>query len=140
MTRTKYLAAVISAAVLALTGCSSSSETPTSTETVTVEAAPESVYPEPSAPDSETVEEIFLAVLADQAYFSSIPEADLLELGHSICEALNTGSSFDQVLGAALESGVPPFEAGYMVGAAVGSFCPAYEDDMDDYLGGGSNA
>ena len=54
-------------------------------------------------------------------------ENNAIKVAHAVCDALDDGLSLDQVTENARRSSLgPPFETGYVVGAAVYAYCPKY--------------
>lgn len=54
-----------------------------------------------------------------------------IDLGHTICEAFDTGLSLETVVRTGVDSGFTASQASYLAGAAVGAYCPEYTDLMD---------
>lgn len=146
----KGLMGAIGATVLgvALVGCGTQQAgAPTPTVTVTAQAQPTTEAPTPTPTptlDSDVTS------LTEQAYLEAIhtdladsvvgvPDSLLLELGHNVCAAMDSGVPVLTVLQSGVDAGVAPYDAGYIVGAAVAAFCPqnlpALEEFIEQYGG-----
>lgn len=64
---------------------------------------------------------------------SAVDDEDIVDLGKSICTALDSGSSLLVVIGNGLDAGFTPEESGFITGASIGAFCPEYEDLVDNF-------
>lgn len=135
-----YTATVLSSAIL-FTGCSGGDDKSSSalnpspkisvkTETVTVK--PEA----PSTVPSSSKNEIFLSVLRDHGdTYTGAPDADLIELGHQTCDTLDMGVTVEDMAAYMVQENIDPDFAGFLIGAAVGVFCPEYTNQIDGGTG-----
>lgn len=121
------MTAVALATALVLTGCST---TPTYAPSQT-EA--------PAAPQL-TDEDLYLQTLhsTGNSYVNNGTDAQLVQLGHTVCQALDEGNSVtDIVTYLVLNSNNddPEFARfeGQVIGAAVGAFCPEYSGQISGY-------
>lgn len=124
--------AVVFALLLSLTACGTS-EVPTAapapTVTVTAEADPVApVVPEPKA---QVTDQQFLAVVRDELpelYADS--DASILALADSVCEAFDSGVTFEQVVQLILDGG-GSFEyqkdLAALTGMSVAAYCPEHK-------------
>ena len=118
---------------VALVGCSSQAS-PAPTVTVTQNAP----APEPLSTDdgvsSLSNEELYLIGIKsmDNPILNLATDAQLLEMGYSVCEALNAGFTTDDVIqymavqmaGEGMTSDVETEAVGYIIGAADSALCP----------------
>ena len=117
-------------AVFALSGCSA----PTN-EVPTVQPTTESVQTEPvnvpeATPAPANMEDVFVAVIRAK-YDLDMPDAELIETGHQVCEAFdNFGVAGTVGIMVQSESAIDPEVLGYVMGASASAFCPEYMDDL----------
>lgn len=118
---------------MTLVGCSSQAS-PAPTVTVTQNAP----APEPLSTDdgvsSLSNEELYLLGIKsmNNPILNVATDAQLLEMGYSVCEALNAGFSVDdviqymatQMVGEGMTSDVETEAVGYIIGAADSALCP----------------
>lgn len=130
MNKTLAVLAASAALILGLTACGAVEVRPAPVETVTV--TPDAA-PAPAAP-APTSESAYLAVLQSQPFFQGIPEDTLIEAGESACSALDSGASVGAVVEVALASGIPEYEAGVLIGAAVAGLCPEYVPQVQTFI------
>lgn len=115
----KYLIAVAVVAV-AVAGCVRvPAATPEATVTVT-EAAP---VPAPERATND--DDLYLALLASEGIRAD--RATSIEVGRSICEALDAGYEKSLLALVAVDSGFTEREAAALVAAAVVVYCPWHE-------------
>jgi len=79
--------------------------------------------------DSPTTTDRFMRVLDDDGI--RISEATAVELAHQVCDALDRKPDMtkaDVVLVTAIHQNLAPKKAGTFVGAAIGAYCPEYDD------------
>jgi len=125
------IAAAISA--VALVGCSSQSATPT--VTVTQQAPlPAPSVDDPPAPSTMGNEELYLLGLKSMGnpIIDIATDAQLLEMGYSVCEALESGFTVQDVIEymatemarEGLTSDYQSEAVGYIIGAADTALCP----------------
>lgn len=125
------IATAISA--VALVGCTSQSSSPTPTVTIT------QAVPAPSVDDPETApalsnEELYLLGLRsmDNRIIDNASDGELLEVGYSVCDALEAGFSVDEIItylaremvSDGITSEVYTEAVGYIIGAADVALCP----------------
>lgn len=79
-----------------------------------------------------TTEQKFVEFIQQRPYFSTVPAAQLVETAKSVCRAFDAGQSLAAVGNAAIQAGLPAYEAGYFIGASVVAFCPQYKNIADD--------
>lgn len=102
--------------------CGGSEDEPTNTVTVT--AGPE-------VPQDK--EDMFLTILRDGTdFFDDVPDNEILDLGYAVCEAWDAGVTFKDIAVAAVDSGIPAGDAGYLVGAATKAFCPQHSPKIQN--------
>ena len=118
---------------LALVGCSSQAS-PTPTVTVTQNAP----APEPLSTDDGVSnlsnEELYLIGIKsmDNPILNLATDAQLLEMGYSVCEALDAGFTVEdiiqymavQMVGEGMTSDAESEAVGYIIGAADTALCP----------------
>lgn len=123
------VACVISAA--ALVGCTSQSSTPSPTVTITQSVpAPSIDDPQPNLSN----EELYLLGLRsmDNRIIDNASDGELLEVGYSVCDALESGFSTDEIIAYlaremvsdGMTSEVYTEAVGYIIGAADVALCP----------------
>ncbi|AXH49429.1 hypothetical protein SEA_CROSBY_41 [Streptomyces phage Crosby] len=59
----------------------------------------------------------------------SVPDADLIDLGQSVCGAFDAGVGTAEVGVTMISSGLDATASGAVVGAATSTLCPEHEDD-----------
>lgn len=105
-------------AVLALAGCA-----PSEPETTT-DRPPAVEVDTPYNLDESAIDELHLANVRDLApELEAVPDANLIALGHAICEAFDAGASFDDVALIALGSGFSTQTGGTIIGSSVAAYC-----------------
>lgn len=121
----------LSVASLFLVGCASSTPTATPAPAPAPYQAP---VPEPAPYDPPVVskEDIYYSVI--ETRFPGVPKSTAVNLGRSICSSLDSGASIIQVGEVAVSNGFSYSDAGFLVGAAIASFCPEYESDARDLI------
>lgn len=115
-------------AAVTLTACT----TPTWIDSIEAPAVTtEAEQPEPSiewtAPTKPDID-------WDQAYLDTLDMGDIyypddaaaINLGHAICDGYDAGLSTITIGGIATDEGFTPYDAGYIIGAAVSAYCPEY--------------
>lgn len=118
---------------LALVGCSSQAS-PAPTVTVTQNApAPEPLSTDDGVSNLSNEELYLLSIKSmSNSILNVATDAQLLEMGYSVCEALNAGFSVDdviqymatQMVGEGMTSDVETEAVGYIIGAADSALCP----------------
>lgn len=126
--KSTILAALLGAAVV-LTGCTGDTE-PTPRETVYVEQPQSQSAPEPE-PDHGDAEAEFLSDVADHMTpaLHSEPQADVVELGYTICAALDRGVSIDEIISASMSGGLTRTDTVVIAASAVVNFCPEHRNN-----------
>jgi hypothetical protein len=127
------IASSIAIASLGLVACSSDAS-PAPTVTVTQQAPP--TQDDPPAPKVErSSEQLYLSAIKsmDNPILNVATDSQLLDMGYSVCDALNAGFTVDDVVaymareiakdGGASETYVAA--VGYIIGAADMALCPA---------------
>ncbi|GAA4560984.1 DUF732 domain-containing protein [Pseudonocardia xishanensis] len=79
----------------------------------------------PSPLAAGTGDRAFLGSLAAQPSFARIPDDTLIDLGHSVCAALEDGSSRGELVSDAVSAGFGTRDALLLVDAANAAYCPA---------------
>lgn len=103
---------------------------PQSTDDVTT-AIPEEDLDEVFAQDDISDDQLFVsAVRATLALGEEVADSDLVETGHLVCGALEEGNAAEDVLSVMVNPDFTYFEAGFVLGASVAAYCPAYTDDV----------
>lgn len=128
---------IIAAAIssIALVGCSAQSSTPVPTVTVTQQAP----APQPSVDDPPTApvlgnEDLYLLGLKsmNNPLIDVASDRQLLEMGYSVCRALQSGFSVEDIISymatemvkEGLTSDYQSEAVGYIIGAADTALCP----------------
>lgn len=124
--KSTILAALLGAAVV-LTGCAADTE-PAPRETVYVEQPQSQSQPEP---DQGDVEQEFLSDVADHMTpaLHNEPQADVVELGYTICDALDRGANIEEIISAGMSGGLTRTDTVVIAAAAVVNFCPEHRND-----------
>lgn len=122
---------IIAVAVVgvALVGCSSQAS-PAPTVTVTQNAP----APAPEVEDTLSNEELYLLGIKSMSnpILNVATDAQLLEMGYSVCEALNAGFTTEDIIaymavqmaGEGMTSDIEVEAVGYIIGAADSALCP----------------
>ncbi|MFF6829630.1 DUF732 domain-containing protein [Streptomyces longwoodensis] len=125
------IAALLTAATLALTACSSTTDD-ASSDTKPKATASASPKASPSKAKYSTNETAFLLTTRTKIpALKKVPDDQLLDLGHSACTAIDAGNSPTAVAlqtEKGLQIGVD--KSAYIVGAAVSQFCPQHKDQL----------
>lgn len=121
----KSLVSVLALAVFALSGCSAPTD-----EVPTIQPTIESVNVPEATPAPANMEDVFVAVIRAK-YDLDMPDAELIETGHQVCEAFdNFGVAGTVGIMVQSESAIDPEVLGYVMGASASAFCPEYMDDL----------
>lgn len=128
----KIIIAVAIAGV-ALVGCSSQAS-PAPTVTVTQNAPAPAPAPEPEVEDTLSNEELYLLGIKSMSnpILNVATDSQLLEMGYSVCEALDAGFTVDDIIaymavqmaGEGMTSDAEVEAVGYIIGAADSALCP----------------
>lgn len=128
--------------------CTSEGNSESAPETVTVtetsEPETETVSPEvpetpdvpvtpdtPEVPPANDIDALFLQVLREGTNsWDNEPDAAVIDLAKEMCGAWDRGANFKQIGGVLLDSGYPPQEAGYFVGAGTEAYCPEHSSKI----------
>jgi serine/threonine-protein kinase len=124
------LAVVASLVALSVTGCASS---PAPSNSAPAPAPVYSYDPPVYEPPAQSEEDIFYSVIEPR--FPGVSRSTAVTLGKSVCSALDSGASILDVGQVAVNNGFSYSDAGYLVGAAIATFCPEYEDDARALIG-----
>jgi len=127
------IAASISA--VALVGCSSQSASPAPTVTVIEQApAPQPSVDDPPTPSTMSNEDLYLLGIKsmNNPILNIATDQELLNMGYSVCDALNAGYTVDDVIaymavqmaGEGMTSDTEIEAVGYIIGAADTALCP----------------
>lgn len=141
------VAGVIGLASLSLVGCGGGSSSPTPAPTVTVTATPEppkvdlapaepatptKVEPAPQAStlSKPVLDTIFLQVVRKEYPQYNDSDKDLLGLAETTCQKLDEGIAAGRVLGTIDPNASNSGYLYFIIGAAVGTYCPEYAADF----------
>ena len=132
-------ATLVVAGALALTGCGPSvvaAPAPVPTVTVTAEPAPAPAPTKDSTASPETdAEQSYLTALHSEDYFVAVNDDELLlDTGYAVCKAFDRGASVEEIAVSASGSGIPGYEAGFLIGAAVTFFCPEHLPILNEFV------
>lgn len=128
--RTIAMSAAALTTVGLLTACSTGT-TPTATEPLAHQDAPSQSAP--STNGNIDAERAFVAAYENE--FGSIDYQttdSLIDLGYTVCDTFDAGFGFFEIAQMGIDEGIPEYEAGFIVGSAVGAFCPEYTQDVYD--------
>lgn len=116
--------ALAACSLVALAACADpTASTPAPAVTVT-ETQTERPAPAPEVP-STSDDDMYLGLLySSSSWFNGIDEDTLIELGHSLCGALDSGATLEQIAIAAMDSGVPTERAAELTAASILVYCP----------------
>lgn len=118
-----YLA--LAATAMALTACVAPSAAPQATVTATItEEAPEATPVDPSPQGGSSADDDYIMLLASEGIIAD--RDTLIELGGSICEALDNGFDHAVLVMVAVDSGLTEEEGAALVAAAVVAYCPEH--------------
>lgn len=109
---------LVLAVMLTLAGCSSAA--PASAPVATTTEAP-AVTSAPAQPT--TVDGLYLTVLRKRGIGSSDDEREIRR-GRAVCQLLQSGSTYPEVIDALMTNGFTASEAGFVSGLAVSAYCP----------------
>jgi hypothetical protein len=125
---TRKIAAILAAAALAISlgACSDDTDSGANPTVTITEEAP-----------APTGDEVFVATVRENAPNMSrgASDADLIELGETTCQALDTLGGDPEALFYALYEEDPTLdygEVGALVGASISVYCPEYSGQIDD--------
>lgn len=127
------LAVVASIVALSATVLASSSPAPINAAPAPAPAPAYSYDPPVYEPPAPSNEDTFYSVIEPR--FPTVPRSTAVNLGKAICNALDSGVSITDVGQVAANNGISYSDAGYLVGAAIATFCPEYEDDARALIG-----
>lgn len=117
------------ALTLTLAGCASEPEPEVDESSLVDVTEPMDDESDLGETDSETMDTVYLTVLRSEhpSDFVPVADADLIEIGHMICDQFDMGTSFEEVTSAAMQSGYDPGTAGFLIGSAITAYCPEHE-------------
>lgn len=89
--------------------------------------------PTESTDDAQTEsEKVFVEVLREEMGSNLSPnDQDLINLGEAVCESFDEGVGLYESAEAVQEGGFSEYDSGFIVGAAVYSFCPEHMDKIE---------
>ena len=108
------------AAAFVLTACAMPSASPQATVTVTEDAPAPTRAPAPA----QDADDLYMGFLASEGIYASRETS--IEVGRSICKALDGGYDKRVIALLAVDSGFTEREAAALVAAAVVAYCPQY--------------
>lgn len=128
----KIIPAVLAAAAIILTGCTSA---PAAAPTVTVTAPQAAPAPaNPVEPDTDTFDspsnddDMFLMLLRNEdPVFTGIDDQTLIDLGQTTCDAFDAGMTLRMYAEVAANSGITRDEAATIAAASIVVYCPWHE-------------
>lgn len=129
----KIAIALVATSAMSIVGCSSNAS-PAPTVTVTQNApAPEPLSTDDGLSNLSNEELYLLGIKSmNNPILNVATDAQLLEMGYSVCEALDAGFTVDDVIqymavqmaGEGMTSDVETEAVGYIIGAADSALCP----------------
>jgi hypothetical protein len=129
----KIAIALVATSAMFIVGCSSNAS-PAPTVTVTQNApAPEPLSTDDGVSNLSNEELYLLGIKSmNNPILNAATDSQLLEMGYSVCEALNAGFTVDdviqymatQMVGEGMTSDVETEAVGYIIGAADSALCP----------------
>ena len=129
----KKFVIVAAISAVALVGCTSQSSAPSPTVTIT-QAIPAPSVDDPEPAPAVSNEELYLLGLRAMGnrIIDTSSDSDLLEVGYSVCDALDAGFSTDEIITYLVRemvadgttSDVYAEAVGYIIGAADSALCP----------------
>lgn len=69
----------------------------------------------------------------DQAHVPYDNAGEMVDLGNTVCRQARGGTALDEVGQNVINNGFTPSQAGFIMGAAVGIFCPDMQSAMDSW-------
>lgn len=79
----------------------------------------------------QRADSVFLTVVRNEIdWLLWVPDAEVIALGHSVCDAFDNGVSAAQLADAGADAGVTYYEQGYIIGAATQSYCPRHSSTL----------
>lgn len=80
-------------------------------------------------PPSQSVEDVYLDVIYDEYPFlySQMGDSNLIQFGRIACDSIDEGMTIEELAMMAVDAYADPEMVGFIVGAAVYSFCPENE-------------
>ena len=125
----KLLVATI--AIIGLTGCTvESSDSGSSNNDYTDTNS----YTPPKKSQSEIIDETYLGLI-----YNSYPEVrsmgdrQVVDLGHNLCDEIDSGMTLPQLALLAMEYGVDSEMLGFITGSAIAAYCPWNESFFAGY-------
>ena len=115
----------LAATALTLAACSAPTAAPQATVTATVtEEAPQDPAPNPAPQRGSSADDDYIMLLASEGIIAD--RDTLIELGGTICEALDKGFDHAVLVMVAVDSGLTEEEGAALVAAAVVAYCPEH--------------
>jgi hypothetical protein len=121
MKKKAFLATIIGLIlVVSLTACG--------TKTIIVEKTSDTVE-EPVIEDTETTgigEQVYVDTVADEypEVMKEMGKKWVIEFGYLVCDAIDGGMTFDDLLGMTVKTGADATQIGFLTGAAITTLCP----------------
>lgn len=82
-------------------------------------------------PEEDLMEEAFLVTIREEfPEFAASPDSEVIALGTAACEALDLGATMSDFADEAIAAGTDPGDLGFILGAAVPTFCPEHTDAL----------
>jgi hypothetical protein len=135
--------AIAVALLLVLSACGGSDNTSdTSTTTTATDTFVEPTYePAPAPEPGISDEDQYLSALHDMSdpYIDTTSDADLLEIGSTICDALDAGYTVEDIIfelstNGTFESEDQAYAGGIIVAASATILCSEYASQVDDFI------
>jgi Protein of unknown function (DUF732) len=79
---------------------------------------------------ADSTDDRFVAALVNEGIGKGIPPEKLIHLGHTICSDLSHGRSVTDAMKGLYTSGIGARDAGALVGASIGAYCPQYSNEV----------
>ena len=73
----------------------------------------------------------FLKTIREHPFWGQVPDGDLVQVGHLICQHIDNGATMEQFISTLSE--LPAKEVEWLVGAAVGAYCPNHSDRISGF-------
>lgn len=84
-------------------------------------------------PDPYDPNEVYLKVIRKEyPVLKTVPDQELIDLAVNTCETLEYGSTGEDLMRVAIDSGMDVGMAGFVMGAGVENYCPELYDQLID--------
>ena len=111
--------ALAGAAIFGLAACNSAPPTPPNN--------PVARHSAPVNTQSENDQVFVKTVRGQVSELNGLSDKDLVDIGHGVCTDFDNGTTFqDEVT--SMDGYVSPYNAGYLIGASIGVYCPQHKD------------